>query len=362
MTTIADVARLAGVGTTTVTKVLANRKYVSEATRKRVIDAIATLEYQPSAAGRILRTGVTHVIGVITPPPEAQPFTQHALFPRYLDGIGRVAAANGYDVLWITGVGGAVSSYAALFKSKRVDGLIDVYIHPRDPRIAGLRDSGYPFVLIGVPEDESLPHVSAAHFEGGYLAGRALVERAHRSIGYIGLADSPASRGRLAGVKAALAEAEQRIRPEHVALANRAGKLPDYEQIGYSTMCRWLARGKVPRALVTAWDSIAYGALRACHEQGYAVPDDLAIVGFDDEPPSRLLTPPLASVRTPDRELGSAAAKLLLELIDSTAPDPARYVIPMSLVERESLGPKKGANGLVDQVRGFHRKHARVHA
>lgn len=338
MTTIADVARLAGVGTTTVTKVLTNRKYVSDATRQKVREAIAALDYQPSAAGRMLRTGVTHVLGVITPPAEAQPFTQHGMFSRYLDGIGQVAASHGYDLLWITGGGGDVSSYASLFKSKRVDGLIDVYIHPHDPRIAALRDSGFPFVLIGNPEDDALPHVTAAHYDGGYLAGRALVDRRYTSIGFIGLEDSPASRGRFSGLQAALAEKSQHVRPEHVALAERAGKLPDYEEIGYSTMRCWLERRSVPRAVVTAWDSMAYGVLRACREQGWVVPDDLAIVGFDDEPPSRLLTPPLASVATPVRELGNMAARLLLEMICGEAPDPPRYVVPMSLVERDSLG------------------------
>jgi LacI family transcriptional regulator len=339
VTTISDVARLAGVGTTTVTKALAGRKYVRESTRKRVYEAIAALDYQPSAAGRMLRTGVTHVLGVITPPPDAQPFTQHASFPRVLDGIGEVAAARGYDLLWITGAGGPLGSYARLFKSKRVDGLIDLYIHPHDPRIAGLSASGYPFVLIGIPEDESLPHVTAAHYDGGVLAGRAFVQRGYAPVGYIGLADSPASRGRLAGLQAALADAGLHVLPEHIGLAERGGRLPEYEELGWSTMRRWLAGGTVPRAVLTAWDSIAYGVLRACRESGCAVPDELAIVGFDDEPPSRLLTPTLATVRIPLRELGSAAATLLLELIAGTAPRPPSYVVPMSLVERESLGP-----------------------
>jgi len=341
--TIADVARLAGVGTTTVTKVLTNRKYVSDVTRKRVHEAIAALDYEPSAAGRMLRTGVTHVLGVITPPPETQPFTQYGMFSRYLDGIGLVAAAHGYDLLWITGGGGDVPSYAALFKSKRLDGLIDVYILPHDPRIAGLKDSGYPFVLIGNPENAALPHVTAAHHDGGLLAGRALTARAYASVGFIGLADSPASQGRFSGLQLALAEVGQRVRREHVALTDRAGRLPDYEEIGYSTMRRWIDRKIVPRAIVAAWDSIAYGVLRACHEHGCVVPDDVAIVGFDDETPSRLLTPPLASVRTPVRELGSAAAKLLLEVIEGTAPDPPCYVVPMSLMERQSLGPLERA-------------------
>jgi DNA-binding LacI/PurR family transcriptional regulator len=286
----------------------------------------------------MLRTGVTHVLGVITPPPEAHPLTQYSSFPRVLDGIGEVAAAQGYDLLWITSERASFSSYAALFKSKRVDGLIDLYIHPHDPRIAGLSASGYPFVLIGIPDDQSLPHVSAAHYDGGVLAGRAFVRRGYQSVGFIGLADSPASRGRQAGLLAALAEGGQRILPEHLGLGDRAGKLPDFEELGWTTMRRWLAKKTVPRAVLTAWDSIAYGVLRACREGGCGVPDELAIVGFDDEPPSRLLTPPLATVEFPQRMLGSAAANLLLQLIAGTAPDPPRHVVPMSLVERESIG------------------------
>ncbi|MEA3060102.1 MAG: LacI family transcriptional regulator [Sphingomonadales bacterium] len=339
MTTISDVARLAGVGTTTVTKVLSGRKYVSESTRQRIYKAIAALDYQPSAAGRMLRTGVTHVLGVITPPPDGQPFTHYASFSRVLDGIGEVAGANGYDLLWITSADEGVGSYAALFKSKRVDGLIDLYIYPHDPRIDGLTASGYPFVLIGIPEDDSLPHVTAAHYDGGMLAGRAFARRGYAPVGYIGLADSPASRGRFAGLQAALAEVGQTVRPEHIGLGDRAGRLPDYEELGWTTMRRWLAHQTVPRAVLTAWDSTAYGVLRACREAGLTVPDDLAIVGFDDEPPSRLLTPPLATVRGPLRELGGAAATLLLQLIAGTAPRPPCQVLPMSFVERESLGP-----------------------
>jgi DNA-binding LacI/PurR family transcriptional regulator len=138
-----------------------------------------------------------------------------------------------------------------------------------------------------------------------------------------------------------LAEAGQTVLPEHIGLVERAGKLPDYEELGWSTMRRWLARNTVPRAVLTAWDSIAYGVLRACRESGVGIPDDVAIVGFDDEPASRLLTPPLASVEVPVRELGRAAANLLLQQIAGTAPDPPRQVVPMSLIERESLGPKR---------------------
>jgi DNA-binding LacI/PurR family transcriptional regulator len=193
-------------------------------------------------------------------------------------------------------------------------------------------------VLIGIPEDESPPHVTAAHRDGGMLAARAFLRRGYAPVGYIGLADSPASRGRCAGLQAALAEAGQAILPEHIGLGDRAGRLPDYEELGWSTMRRWQAQKTVPRAVLTAWDSIAYGVMRACREGGVRVPDEMAIVGFDDEPPSRLLTPPLATVQLPLHKLGRAAATLVLQLIAGTAPHPPRQVVPMALIERESLG------------------------
>jgi DNA-binding LacI/PurR family transcriptional regulator len=219
-----------------------------------------------------------------------------------------------------------------------VDGLIDLYIHPRDPRVSGLSASGQPFVLIGIPDDESLPHVTAGHFEGGFQAGRAFVRRGYSPVGYIGLADSPASWGRLAGLSAALEQVGQSILPPYLGLGDRAGQLPNYEELGWSTMRSWLKHGTVPRALLTAWDAIAYGALQACRESGCRVPDELAIIGFDDEPPSRLLTPALATVQFSLRELGGAAATLLLQLMEGTAPDPPRFVVPTTLVERASLG------------------------
>lgn len=348
MATIVDVAQRAGVGTTTVTKVLTNRPYVSAPTRQRVLEAIAVLDYHPSAVGRTLRTGITHVLGVITPAPSANPLS-HVFFTRALAGVAACASEQGYDVLWLTAGSHHESeskgSYAALFKSKRVDGLIDVNIYLNDPRIEALRVSGYPFVLIGHPEDESLPHVDSANWEAGASVGRAFVARRYTSVAFIGMAESPAAHDRLHGFEASLAEAKVTLRNEHIALLNSESGKENLEALGWATMHRWIASGQPPRAVFTATDELAYGVVRACREVGYRIPDDVALVGFDDDPLSRFLDPPLATVQQQIHELGYYAALLLFRILAGEAFEARRYVLPTHLIERTSIGPRAHDSG-----------------
>jgi DNA-binding LacI/PurR family transcriptional regulator len=339
MATIVDVARLAGVGTTTVTKVLTDHPHVSQATRKRVLDAIAALDYHPSAAGRMLRTGVAHVLGVITPPPSTHPFA-HTFFPYVLEGIGECAAEHEYDILWITANGfrEAQRPYSALFKTKRVDGVIDIHTDVRDPGLELLRAGGHPFVLVGHPEDTSLPHVDVANHDAGLTVGRAFLARRYASVGFLGVAGSPASLDRLAGLRLALAEVGLAIRPNHVVMLKRDDQTQGLEAFGRDATRTWIERGCAPRAVLTSTDRIAYGLMRACHLAGLRLPDDLAVVGFDDEPMSAHLDPPLASVEQPVHRLGYEAAGFLLRILAGDPPDPPVHVLPTRLIERASLG------------------------
>ena len=339
MVTIVDVARVAGVGTTTVTKVLGGRRHVSAATRQRVLDAIALLDYHPSQVGRSLRTGVTHVIGVITAPPSTHPLT-YAFFPSLLEGIGECAAEHGYDILWITtdSLRDERRPYEALFKSRRIDGLIDSWPWLGQSRVGRVPAPGHPVVLVGHPDDTSIPHVDCANRDGGWQAGRAFVAHGYASIAYVGFREAPASHDRLAGLRRALAEDGRAIRPAHLALLERAQAQVGHEHLGYTTMHHWIKSGDIPRAVLAYTDRIAYGIIRACREHGLDVPRDVAVIGFDDEPSSQHVQPPLASVAQPTRELGYAAADMLIGLLAGRPADPPARVLPMRLIERESLG------------------------
>jgi DNA-binding LacI/PurR family transcriptional regulator len=338
MATINDVARLAGVGTTTVSKVLAGRPGVSGLTRARVMKAVNDLDFHPSAAGRMLRTGVTRVLGVLTPPPAAHPFS-HTFFALLLEGIGEAAARHGYDVLWLTAdtLHETGNSHASVFKSRRVDGLIQMHLDVRDPGVELLRNSGYRFVLIGHPEDTQLPHVDPANRDAGKAVARAFLERNFTPVGFLGVAGSPASLDRLAGLQWALAEAGQAIHPSHSVLMHRAEGV-DLESFGRQAGREWLRAGCLPRAVMTSTDRIAYGLMSACREARVRVPTQLAVVGVDDEPASRYLDPPLASVQLPIEQLGFEAAELLLQLLAGETPDPAVRILPTRLIERASLG------------------------
>jgi LacI family transcriptional regulator len=338
--TIVDVARLAGVGTTTVTKVLAGRPYVSAATRKRVLEAAAALDYYPSRAGRVLRTGVTRVLGVITPPPAAHPLS-YTFFPSLLEGIGERAAASDYDVLWITSTGGAsgaVESHEFLFKSQRIDGLINAFVRQGDPRPARLPAMGYASVVVGRPDDTSIPHVDAANRDGGYEVGRAFVSRGYHRVGFIGFAAAPPAHDRLTGLWRALAEAGRDLLPEHVVMLPPDKTATWQEDLGQEVMCGWIADANVPRAVMTYTDQIGYGVLRACRERGLDVPREVAIVGCDDEPSSRHMQPALASLGQPSRDLGYAAADMLISMISGKEAVPPLHLLPMRLIERASLG------------------------
>src|SRR5579859_710917 len=338
--TVVDVARLAGVGTTTVSRVMAGQPQVSDGVRRRVLGAVHALGYRPSAAGRSLRTGKTHVLGVVMPSPSLHPL-DFAFYPHVLQGIVACAAERGYDILWITDgkSGEDVRPRADAFKSKRIDGLIDVCIFVGDPRIQELRTSGQPFVLIGRPDDTSLPHVDVANRDAALNIGREFLRRGYSSVGFLGIKDQPASLDRLTGLQRALAEVGRAMLPHHqVLIRHERERSLGLEAFGAQTVHAWMAQGEPPRAVLTCTDTVAYGVLRACREVGLRVPQDLALVGFDDESPSQYLDPPLASVQQPLHELGYEAAVLLLDLIAGKIRQPAEMVLPARLIQRASLG------------------------
>lgn len=379
MSTIVDVARLAGVGTTTVTKVLANRPHVRAETRQRVLHAIAALDYYPNSAGQTLRSSTPRVIGVVTPAPQTDPFS-YGFFPVVFGGIGEWAAEQEYDVLWITATSknGIRPAYAALYKSRRVAGIIDLCITLGDPRVAALKVSGCPFVLIGNPDDPTLPSVDADNEAAGRAVATAFLERGYTSAGFIGAANSPAARDRLVGLRATFEAAGYPLARHHTALGEPPpldplhGTLPDgalapdpsrparhtldpsrdivdaeagrlawapwSEEFGYQTMRRWIADDDWPRAIFTFADDYAVGALRACQEAALRVPEDVAFVGFGDEAGGRWLRPALATVRQSTHELGYRAGALLLQLIAGTIPPDLRVMVPTRLIVRESLG------------------------
>jgi LacI family transcriptional regulator len=329
--TIADVARLAGVSTMTVSRVINAKSDVGTATRARVEEAIATLEYRPSAMARGLSTRRSKTIGVLVPD-ITNPF-----FPAIVRGAEDVAWREGYAVSLSNVVEDVERERAALrhFEGHRVDGLVVCSARLPDDDLAALLRRHPASVLInrGVPDVDRTGIVASSlevdDARGAQLAVRHLVAGGRRRIGLLaGPARSASSHKRRAGYRAALAEA---------GLADGADRIEDgepTEAAGRDACFALLARHPDLDAVVCYNDLMAVGTLQAAASLRRRVPVDLAVVGCDDIRLASLVTPALTTLRTDTYALGHRAAELLFALMRGE-PSGA-VVVPPELVIRES--------------------------
>lgn len=325
-----DVARLAGVSHQTVSRVLNDHPNVTERTRLRVRAAIAELGYRPNRAARALVTGKSHVIGVV-----AQSSTLYGPAST-LAAFAQAATASGFTV--------SVESVRELEHVPMQDA-VDRHL---DQRIAGLVviapvDSAneildkvptdIPLVCIDGDPQRSTELVTVDQEAGGYQATRHLLEAGHETVWHVsGPEDWFDSRGRIAGWRRALGEAGAEIPPLIAADWSAAS--------GYHAG-QMIARMKEITAVFAANDHLAVGILRALHERGIRVPQDMSVVGFDDVPEAEFYIPPLTTIRPDFDAVAMATLELLREQIDQGASRGQRRVIAPTLVQRQSVAPPR---------------------
>lgn len=329
-TSILDVARHAGVGTGTVSRVLSGHPNVRPATRAKVEAAIRTLGYHPNALARGLAQGRTRTIGLVV-------FGLHnPFFGLLAHGVEAAARARGYNVLIADSADSAIQQQQclAMLAERRVDGLIVTPIRSEEKELAAIRASGTRIVLLNSTNgDETMSSVGGDHMRGGYLAARHLLGLGHRRIGFLShLRSISGCRERLRGYDQAHDEAGTPRHPElvvedlHVMEAVR------------SAVHRLLDSADPPTALMTINDEFAIAVLQALSERGRRVPDDMALVGYDDLPVAAWLSSPLTTVAQPKEEQGRIAANLLIDQIEDAAIPAQRIVLPPRLVVRRSCG------------------------
>jgi len=328
----ADVARLAGVSRATVSAVINANKFVTGATRERVLQAIALLEYRPDAIARSLKISRTNTIGLILPSIES-PF-----WPPVARAVEYPLRERGYRLfLTNTDEDSAVADVAMeSFLETRVDGAIaappaGVRRRPYEAFVA----TGRPLVFIErAIADVDADCVMVDDVYGGYLAARHLLDLGHRRIGVVAmpLGLSSANR-RVAGIRQALIEAGLPLPDDLVAEAHFS------ERDGMDATRRLLARQPRPDAIVACSLRLTTGAFAGIHRAGLRVPDDVAIVGYDEMPWATLCNPPLTVIQQPTRELGRVAARLLLNRLNgSPPPAPVTEVLQPRLLVRRSCG------------------------
>jgi LacI family transcriptional regulator len=332
--TIEHIAALAGVSRSTVSRVVNDDPRVSPEARARVQRVIAERGYTPRAAARSLagrRTGVVCLLNVRDP--------QALLAGEYtvplVQGIsGACHDLEHFLLLSIVTPNEAPALCRRLVRGRHCDGVIVLASDAEPALLSQLVADGAPLVLIGEhPEFPQLSSVDVENARGARLAVEHLLALGHRRVATItGPLRAAHCAERLEGYAAALRDSGLPVRPELVAEGDLTAPS------GEAAMARLLTVRPRPTAVFAADDAMAAGALRTVRAAGLDVPQDVALVGFDDAPIASLTDPPLTTVRQPVQDLGAAAARLLLEQVRERAAAPVRRRLPVELVVRGSSG------------------------
>jgi len=340
MATLKDIAKKSGVSTATVSYVVNNGpKSVMPETRARVLAAIAAMNYHPNAHARGLRGKKTNTIGVVFPHVVHEPF-ENAYFGPVLGGIIDAATQRKKATMLFTAFDfDEVETCAPSLCDGRCDGFL-ILAPRRTTRLVGdLQARNVPVVVVGThPEGAEALTVDADNVKGGHLATRHLIEIGHRRIGIISDGDPrTCSLERLEGYRKALDEAGIEFDPSFVC------DIAPYEA-GDDELGQWLvARREMITAVFCTQDYIAARAIEAAGQCGLHVPNDLSVVGFDDNICAVTSEPPMTTIRQPMRQIGLRAAEALFDCIDAVDSEPTGILFDVQLIQRASSAPPRGA-------------------
>jgi len=339
---LSDIARAAGVSAATVSRALRGHPDIQASTRERVREIADRLGYQPSTVARALRTGRYATLSMVLPAESV------GWWQPVLHGAATEAERRGYRIL-VQPLPGHAGALAELLdeavSALPVDGAIVVFEQASSDGAVRL-DVPLPVVAFDDVHASPLwPSVCADNEQGGYLATRHLLENGRRQV----VALTPAGAAafvdeRLTGFRRALAEA--RIDPATATVI----RSPDFSTpvSSYSAgVDALLARGTRFDAIFAVCDFVAFPALRSLRRAGLRVPEDVAVVGFDDERGAEISDPALTSVRQPYAELGGRLVSLLIEQIEGRELPATREVGAVELIVRESSGAARDAHGRV---------------
>lgn len=346
--TIDDIARIAGVSKTTVSRVLNHKPDVDPATRQRILQIVQEQGYVPSIAASGLAGGHSRLIGMLVPS-----FTWPNI-PDLMRGIAGVIEQTPYEmVLYSINETNTAQNrdevINRIFATQLTAGLLAIFPgQEASASITRLYNKGFPVVVIDDQVAQTTPWVSADNVTGAYLAVRHLVRLGHRRIAHIqGPPEYLVSQDRYNGYRQALLEAGITPDPE---LVLQGDFLPLSGRTCASAFFEMPLETR-PTAIFAATDQMAYGVLAAAEACGLNIPQDVALVGFDDDEPSVHIRPPLTTVRQPSFEMGQRGIELLLSSLQaarerelagvSSAPletAPARILLPTHLIVRASCG------------------------
>ncbi|HEY5277648.1 MAG TPA: LacI family DNA-binding transcriptional regulator [Coriobacteriia bacterium] len=337
MSTINDVAKLAGVSGMTVSRVINNSGYIGRETRSRVEAAIAELAYVPNAVGRQLRSKRTKMLALVLSD------IMNPFFTTIARGVEDVARAQGFSVMFCnTDESEAEEArYLLMLVQRQVDGVLLVPASTSGKSLRLLSSHHMPVVVIDRRiQSRQIDSVRSDSEAGAYTLTQHLIGLGHRRIAVLtGRRSVSTSIDRVAGYCRAMLDAGLELDDDLVRYGEY--NYGEYNQVDGNRMAQEvLAADPRPTAIFAANNFIAFGAMRSLRDAGFRVPEDVSIVAFDDLPVAWLSDPFMTVVDQPAYEIGRRAAELLLSRLDGTISGPGREVVlPSELIVRRSSGP-----------------------
>jgi len=331
-----DVARIAGVSRSTVSRVINDDRRVSEAVRTRVRDVIVSTNYYPNAAARSLMTRRTGNIGLIFPREFASMFSDpwsSQLIKGCLDGSEN---ANLSLVLMLESTEDPAQVdrfFGRVVRERHLDGIVLASHHIEDALIARLREGEFPYVLVGRDAATEAHFVDIDNRLAARTATEHLIDHGYRCLGLItGPHHLLTARDRTNGFMDALAGAGMEPHSHEPPSGGFS------QRDGYYAAQSLLRGRRRPDAIFAANDAMAIGVIQAARESGLAIPDDLAIVGFDDLDANTVFRTELTTIRQPTEEMGRHAIGMLAAMIDNAPSTPNQHWIDAELIRRGSCG------------------------
>ena len=329
MATIKDVAKMAGVSTTTVSHVINKTRFVAQETESLVLQAIKDLNYSPSAVARSLKVNTTKSIGMIVTTSEA-PY-----FAEIIHAVEEHCYRQGYSLFLCNTQNNAekIKNHLEMLAKKRVDGIL-VMCSEYLPDSLNLLHSfeNIPMVVMDWGPNVHTDIILDNSFDGGYLATKHLIENGHKYIGIIaGELTKTTAKTRYEGFIHAMKEAGLTVNPNWVM----EGFFEPED--GYECMNKILSQDNLPTAVFCCNDVMALGAISAIGEKGLRVPEDISIIGYDNIHASRFYSPPLTTVHQSKSRLGVQAVNLLFERINHKSDQKEKIEIHPELVVRKSV-------------------------
>lgn len=323
MPNIKDVAKKTGLSVTTVSRVLNNRGYISEKTRKLVYDAMSEMNYQPNELARSLFRQRSNIIGVIVPSAE------HPFFGKLLQSIEKHASQAGFKIMLCISRQDAAKEieYLQMLQGNKVDGII---LSSRTSDIKSHLNHQFPFVTIDRILSPDIPCISGDNYLGGRLATQHLIERGCRKIAHI--TGSPELQLQANRRDEAFIDVCRSYSIEPIVCSTSEF---DFSNLDYYRDIEQLLTQHAIDGLFLGNDIMAAQAIQIAARLQLKVPDQLKIVGFDDIPLASLTTPSLTTIKQPTDEIGRYAVEVIINQLSGIVV-PTQIILPVTLVQRQT--------------------------